>query len=51
LCGGYGISERRACGVARMAGSTRRYRSSKDPQTALRLRIREMAQARTAIEA
>jgi len=46
LCGGYGISERRACGVARLARSTRRYRSRKDPQSALRLRIREMAQAR-----
>jgi putative transposase len=43
---GYGVSERRACGVTRLARSTQRYGSSKDPQTALRLRIREMAQAR-----
>jgi putative transposase len=46
LCGGYKVSERRACGVARLSRSTRRYRSSKDPQTALRLRIREIAKAR-----
>ena len=46
LCGGYPISERRACRVARLARSTQRYRSSKDPQTALRLRIRQFAQAR-----
>jgi putative transposase len=46
LCGGYSVSERRACGVARLARSTERYRSQKDPQTALRLRIREIAQAR-----
>jgi putative transposase len=46
LCGGYRISERRACGVARLARSTKRYRGSKDPQTALRQRIREIAQAR-----
>lgn len=46
LCGGYGVSERRACKVARLARSTRRYSSQKDPQTALRLRIREIAQAR-----
>lgn len=46
LCGGYGVSKRRACGVARLARSTERYRSQKDGQTALRLRIREIAQAR-----
>ncbi len=46
LCGGYSVSERRACGVARLARSTERYRSQKDPQTGLRLRIREIAQAR-----
>lgn len=45
-CGGYGVSEGRACGVARLARSTKRYHGSKDAQTALRLRIREMAQAR-----
>jgi len=46
LCGGYDVSERRACKVARLASSTRRYGSQKDPQTALRFRIREIAQAR-----
>jgi putative transposase len=46
LCGGYGVSERRACGVAKLARSTQRYRSWKNAQTALRLRIREIAQAR-----
>jgi len=46
LCGGYRVSERRACDVARLARSTQRYRSSKDPQTALRQRLRELAQAR-----
>jgi putative transposase len=46
LCGGYKVSERRACRVARLARSTQRYRSQKDPQTALRFRIREIAQAR-----
>jgi len=51
LCGGYQVSERRACQVARVGRSTQRYRSRQNPQTALRLRIREMAQARTAIEA
>ncbi len=46
LCGGYSVSERHACGVAHLARSTHRYRSGKDPQTALRLRIREIARAR-----
>jgi putative transposase len=46
LCGGSNVSERRGCKVARLARSTQRYRSSKDPQTALRQRIREIAQAR-----
>lgn len=46
LCGGYGVSERRACQVARVPRSTRRYRSSKDAQTALRQRIREIARTR-----
>ncbi len=46
LCDGYRVSERRACGVARIARSTQRYHGNKDPQTALRLRIREIAQAR-----
>lgn len=46
LCVGYDVSPRRACQVARLPRSTQRYRSRKDPQAALRLRIRELAQAR-----
>ena len=46
LCGSYGVSERRACRVGRMNRGTYRYRSHKDPRTELRLRIREIAQAR-----
>jgi putative transposase len=45
-CGGYGISQRRACKLARLARSTKRYCSRKDRQTELRQRIREIAQAR-----
>jgi hypothetical protein len=40
----YRVSERRACRVARMAVSTFRYESVQEPRTALRLRIREIAQ-------
>ena len=43
---GYAISERRACRVARLHRGTYRYRSHKDPRTALRMRIREIAQTR-----
>ena len=46
LGGGYKGSERRACKVARLARSRRRYRSSKDPPTGLRLCLREIAQSR-----
>ena len=42
----YRVSERRACRVARMAISTFRYKSVQEPRTALRLRIREIAQTR-----
>lgn len=45
-CGGNGISQRRACKLARLARSTKRYCSRKDTQTALRQRLREIAQAR-----
>jgi len=45
-CGGYKVSEPRACDVARLARSTQRCHSRKDPQTALRLCIREIAKAR-----
>ena len=43
---GYWVSERRACRVTRLHRGTFRYRSHKDPRTALRMRIREIAQAR-----
>ena len=46
LCGSYGVSERRACRVGRISRGTYRYRSHKDPRTELRMRIREIAQAR-----
>ena len=42
----YRVSERRACSVARLAVSTFRYESMQEPRTELRLRIREIAQAR-----
>jgi len=46
LHGNYRVSERRACRVARLNRGTFRYRGHKDPRTALRMRIREIAQAR-----
>ena len=46
LHGAYGVSQRRACRIARVPLSTHRYRSIREPKTALRLRIREIAQAR-----
>ena len=42
----YGASTQRACGLVKQARSTYYYRSVKDPQTALRHRMREMAQLR-----
>jgi putative transposase len=42
----YRVSERRACRVARIAVSSFRYKSMQEPRTALRLRIREIAQTR-----
>ena len=44
--GSYRVSERRASRVARLNRGTFRYRSHKDPRTALRMRIREIAQTR-----
>jgi transposase InsO family protein len=38
--------QRRACQVARIPVSTHQYQSTQEPKTALRLRIREIAQAR-----
>lgn len=42
----YPISERRACRITRCARATYYYRSHPDPRTALRQRLREMAQPR-----
>ena len=42
----YPISERRACRTVRCARATYRYQSHRDPRTALRQRIRELAQTR-----
>ena len=39
----HALSERRACGLTRVQRSTKRYRSRRDPQAALRARIRELA--------
>ena len=44
--GSYLVSERRACRVLRVPRATYRYRSCLDPPTELRMRIREIAQAR-----
>src|SRR6202051_4287812 len=46
LHGSYRVSERRACRVTRLNRGTFRYRGHKDPRTALRMRIREIAQSR-----
>jgi putative transposase len=46
MCEGYRISERRACRVTRLNRGTFRYQSHKDPCTALRIRIREIALVR-----
>ena len=46
LVGSYVVSERRACRVLGLARATYRYRSCLDPRTELRMRIREIAQAR-----
>ena len=46
LCGGYRIGERRACGVSQLHRGTYRYRSHKNPQIELRMRMREIATVR-----
>ena len=46
MCEGYRISERRACRVSRLNRGTFRYQSHMNPCTAVRMRIREIAQAR-----
>ena len=42
----YRVSERRVCGVIKLQRSTCRYRSIADEQAALRIRLRDLAQAR-----
>ncbi len=42
----YRVSQRQACRVVRVAESTFRYQSRREPRSALRLRMREMAQSR-----
>ncbi len=42
----YGMSERRVCGVLSFQRSTCRYHSGADGQAALRIRLRDLAQAR-----
>jgi len=44
--GSYGVAERRACRVLRVPRATYRYRSYLGPRTELRMRVREIAQAR-----
>jgi len=46
LASSYRVSERRACRVLCVPRATYRYRSCCDPRTELRMRIREIAQAR-----
>jgi len=46
LMSSYGASERRACRVLCVTRGTYRYRSCCDPRTELRMRVREIAQAR-----
>jgi putative transposase len=42
----HGYSERRACRLARQARGTYRWESRKDPHTALRIRMNDIAKAR-----
>ena len=46
LTGRYGVSTRRACRVVQATRSSAYYRCRRDPLTALRQRVRELAQAR-----
>ena len=43
---GYQVSQRQACRAAQVAVSTQRYESRRDPRTALRMRMRELANTR-----
>jgi len=42
----YSVSERRACCASGFGRSSQRYKSRRDPQTALRMRVKELAEAR-----
>jgi len=44
--GGFRVSERRACRLLRLCRSTKRYVGRRDPQLALRRRLRELASVR-----
>ena len=46
LRGAYQVSERRACQATGFHRSSQRYRSRRDPQTELRLRLRDLAASR-----
>jgi putative transposase len=46
LQGAYRIGERRACSATGFWMSSHRYRSRRDPQVELRLRLRDLAAAR-----
>lgn len=46
LCQHYSVSERQACRTLRLNRATQRYRSRRDPQTALRHRLQELTQNR-----
>ena len=46
LQGAYAIGERRACHAMGFHRSSQRYRSRRDPQTELRVRLRDLAASR-----
>jgi putative transposase len=46
LRGAYQVSERRACHTTGFRRSSQRYRSRRDPQTALRIRLKDLAASR-----
>ena len=46
LQGAYGVGERRACSTTGFRRSSQRYRPRRDPQTELRMRLRDLAASR-----